>query len=621
VRAIPLDAQSFWMDEAYAVFFIDRPFLDALRTIIQPHHNGPLYYLLLFFWYRLAGPSDFAVRYLSLFFSVLGVALLYRLMAKRLNPSIAVTGAGLFSVLPFAIWYGQEAKMYALHMAISLASWMALWAAFERGGLWRWSAYALLASALAYSHFFGVFTLIAQGCAALVWGWRRRRALLGYLSTIGLMALIYAPAIMFLIRVWDSYVPRDPWRRYYPWTEMAQDLLAQFALQLSPPLVPWPFQVGIAIGILVGLIGLLRRHPRAGLPFAIALLIPPTVFWLVSRRLPVYSAKYLSATFPFFVAFLAAALHLLPHRIARGVLGLGLAGLTLWASLRLNSDPGLLREDWRWVAGYLEAMGRPGDIIVVYVDYAHVPLLRYYRGPAPVIRFGGDPYHPMPFFEEVGRQAARIWLVLAHADVMAPGNRLKEELKASYPLITEQYPSGGRLVVVGVQRNPVHSHLPPPAEPVRVAFGNGIRVVGYEIDSAAFPARDRRLHPPSHWIHLTLYLQREAATAPVNGRWRVRAWMLDALGQIWGGPLERGQQALEGYPPDRWGPGEIVETHVEININPRTPPGEYRIAITLEDEAGQRVPAADGEAVVPLRTVRVLPPAMWEPEGKAHRTR
>ncbi|TET54668.1 MAG: hypothetical protein E3J64_01560, partial [Anaerolineales bacterium] len=115
LRTSTATLQSMWIDEVMALEFTSGSLADILNTIVQPQHNGPLFYLLLFGWRQLVGDSDFAVRYLSVAFSVVTVPLLYQWARKLTSRAVALTAIWLLVVSPFPLWYAHAAKMYALH--------------------------------------------------------------------------------------------------------------------------------------------------------------------------------------------------------------------------------------------------------------------------------------------------------------------------------------------------------------------------------------------------------------------------------------------------------------------------------------------------------------------------
>ncbi len=75
-----LDRQSLWRDEVDAIRLATRPWPEILQSFAAPGQNGPLYFLLLRPWLAVAGTSEFALRFFSLFWGVLLIPLLYRFM-------------------------------------------------------------------------------------------------------------------------------------------------------------------------------------------------------------------------------------------------------------------------------------------------------------------------------------------------------------------------------------------------------------------------------------------------------------------------------------------------------------------------------------------------------------
>ena len=76
LRVYHLGSQSLWADEAKSVVVSSWPLLSILAEQAS-HEHPPLHYLLLHTLMPLAGRSEFAVRYVSLFFGVLLVGFAY----------------------------------------------------------------------------------------------------------------------------------------------------------------------------------------------------------------------------------------------------------------------------------------------------------------------------------------------------------------------------------------------------------------------------------------------------------------------------------------------------------------------------------------------------------------
>src|SRR3990172_12213642 len=78
LRLFRLGEQSFWLDEALSIYYA-KPGVTALLAGLVGGNHPPLYFLLLHFWYPLAGQSELALRYVSVFFGVLTLPHVYQI--------------------------------------------------------------------------------------------------------------------------------------------------------------------------------------------------------------------------------------------------------------------------------------------------------------------------------------------------------------------------------------------------------------------------------------------------------------------------------------------------------------------------------------------------------------
>ena len=613
LRTTTLTLQSMWLDEVMSLYFTQGTFSETLRTIVRPEHNGPLFYFLLFWWRRLSGDSDFAVRYMSVLFSVLTLPLLYQLARRLLTEQTATLAMALAAFSPFALWFAQETRMYSLHMWAATASTLALLEAFRKGNWWRWAIYVVLLSFTLYSHFFGGFLALAQIGMSSILGWKRWHRWLAYGLSIVILTMTHIPLLQFAWNVIRYYQPRDIWRQFVPLKGIIQDLLSQYFYRLSySEIASWLLLLP-AIFLSWGIIGLfcLRRRDAWILP--IQAMIPVLIFYLISYRAPVYSAKYLSAIAP--AVWILASWGIermvsLWRPLGLGAVVLGL--LMVSGIIRDLTNPNFQREDWRFVAHYLEAHEGFNDIVVISAFYSEHPLRRYYRGHSAIFPFQANPYEPEFIYKGLSGKYDRMWLILHHDQVMAPGNRLIDAADALFPRITEQYPNVGRIRIIGYQLRPIVPALPEKARPMEICFSNGICLAGYTVDTTALPAREKLSHPPSSWLHVTLYWRRTSSFKDIPFRPLVR--LIDSNFNVWGGNMRRSPDLLDHYPPYQWPVDYLIEDHYDINLNPVTPPGTYRLELSLaiDGDENHRIPLVNPPLNMPpdrwiFENIRILP--------------
>jgi hypothetical protein len=213
LRMFQLDAQSLWNDEGSSYIQATRSFSQiAVHAAADIHPPG--YYWLLRVWMSVTGESVLALRSLSVLASVLSVAALFalavRLYPERRNYGIlaGVVAGGLLALNTFAIYYAQEARMYAL-----LGLWVIL-AAWAAAGLFQrptWGAALLLGGINAlglWTQYAFPLYMLAQGFTALLWLvslWRHKprnlwRGIVRYVAANLLALALFAPLMMTALR-------------------------------------------------------------------------------------------------------------------------------------------------------------------------------------------------------------------------------------------------------------------------------------------------------------------------------------------------------------------------------------------------------------------------------------
>ena len=170
LRLYELDAQSLWYDEGVTAEVARRGIAELTRWTaddIQP----PLYYYLIAGWGRLAGWSEWSLRFPSAFFGTLLVPLLSAVtIALTRRRAAGLLAAALGAFHPLLLYYSQEARMYAMLTALGvLLAYLVIHgeSAIRRRTL-HWTAYVLVAAAAIYTHYFAFFLLMALTIAYLV---------------------------------------------------------------------------------------------------------------------------------------------------------------------------------------------------------------------------------------------------------------------------------------------------------------------------------------------------------------------------------------------------------------------------------------------------------------------
>jgi 4-amino-4-deoxy-L-arabinose transferase-like glycosyltransferase len=443
-RTATLAGQSLWRDEVDAIRFSDWPLPELVTGLLRVGHNGPLFFLLLRPWRGLTGDSEFALRYPAALLGALAVPLGF-VLARQLgyNRQAGLLLALLLATSPYLVWYGQEAKMYALLLVLVSLAFVAYLRALgygpkiknpqplagatplspslaqlpspggrgaggeghlhRRGWLW-WAVFVTATTLSFYTHILAPLMLPVYLAAALLLFDHLRVHRQGWLISMALLTLPYLP-----LAVWQAPLLLDGYHSGHPFYPLSQQI--SIILQLySSGLVRFINSIGIVLYVFLFLGGLFLPAPKTGnrkpktdsspsvigkrstfnfqpvtltparLILAAWVLLPLLLVYLISLRVQVFEDRYL--------IYLGPPFYLL---VVTGVLGVRryswyLAGLALGLILAINlmgiwqQQRQPIKADFRAAAAYLSTLPQPPSPIMGQMPYLQFTLDYYYKG-------------------------------------------------------------------------------------------------------------------------------------------------------------------------------------------------------------------------------------------------
>ena len=124
VLALTISRQSFWIDELFSVSAAQQPTLDALwREQVSgkgSNLQAPLYMIWIWMCGKIFGASEVALRAVNLFWFLPGMLALTWALARHRSLQLATFLVAALS--PFAWYYLDEARPYALQIGTSLVA-------------------------------------------------------------------------------------------------------------------------------------------------------------------------------------------------------------------------------------------------------------------------------------------------------------------------------------------------------------------------------------------------------------------------------------------------------------------------------------------------------------------
>ncbi|MDQ3249891.1 MAG: glycosyltransferase family 39 protein [Chloroflexota bacterium] len=310
LRAYHLDFQELRGDEAFGYFFSLRPFADIIQatlTLQEPHPVAG--YFVQKIWLGWAGQTEFALRFVNVWFGTLAVALLYRLGRTLDIAAMSVAlAAFLFAISPYAIWHSQDARMYSMSLALTLASvWlMATWLPRQRPP--QAAAYVVVSWLALHTHYFSGFVLLAQNLFVLsraLIGRRMWLTLYAWLTLQTVLAVLYLPWLLRVNGILVNYGGNGDSPGLF---EMWQRSFSVFAVGESVPAGQRTLWAGLAmLLLLIGAIELGRLGPpgrRSLWLLTCYLLTPLLITWISAAQRLIFNERYLIAAAPPFYLLL-----------------------------------------------------------------------------------------------------------------------------------------------------------------------------------------------------------------------------------------------------------------------------------------------------------------------------
>ncbi len=371
--------QSLFADELSTYWIVTTHDLGGVLSTV--HSNAeitpPLYFVASWLSSQISHAPEL-VRAPSLVAGTATIPLVYLLGMRTVGRAAALIATALVAAAPFMVYYSTEARGYAVMMALTVLSTLAMLVAVDRGGTRWWALYGVASAGAAYSHYTCVFVLAAQlGWLLLVHPEARRPALLAnvgagilYLPWItGLVKDFTSPTgkILSALSPFDAHTIRivaEHWSIGYPYSSVA-------GLRELPG---WPALVLLAAGLVLGAAGMLAafrsRRPGARIAVERGLLLVLLLFLAVPLAEAAISAvtthlfavRNLAAAWPPF-ALLLGALSSAAGRKLRYVAALcAVAAFAIGAGKMLEQR--YSRPDFRAAAHFVERHAGPRDVLV-----------------------------------------------------------------------------------------------------------------------------------------------------------------------------------------------------------------------------------------------------------------
>ncbi|WP_306491091.1 glycosyltransferase family 39 protein [Pseudomonas sp. W4I3] len=320
LRFYHLTSAAIWGDEGSSLLLSEYAATDLWFHAAHDVHP-PLYFLLLRGWIEVFGDSIGSIRSMSAIPGAVVVGLGIWLTQQLSTRRAAVLAGLLLALLPTAVRYSQEVRMYSLLGVWLLGATLALVYWMRQPERTRYlAAYVVLMSAGFYTHYFTAL------CVLVHWAYLglqppgqrliTRKAWWLANVTIVLLYLPWLPNLLNLVQHVDQLKVggdigwEDPVNLLSLPSMIWQFLLQDEAVEVWPPLF-WLFPL-----LLVAVVAITAWHFRPARLLALFFLLPLLLVYGVSFISPVFIERYLTVYALGLPILIALAIDRLPSRLA-----------------------------------------------------------------------------------------------------------------------------------------------------------------------------------------------------------------------------------------------------------------------------------------------------------------
>ncbi len=601
VRLSALDAKGLAYDEAATALMARATPLEIVdfhwRAAFE---HPPFWQLFMHIWSLWVGQSEFVLRFPSVLAGVVTIPLLWQwARSVGLSAATALIGAFLATIAPVLVYYSQEARMYALVVALSIASLMLTHRLARTPTLHKVGVYLLANWAMLGLHYYSALLIVAEGIFLLIWLRTHRQSMRAWLWSglaLGLTALPLAAWMRFSPGFRDtatSVVGGAVGGEQLPIIQFLDPLwrdLTFAAIRWGSPDTRWGYLLLplLILGIIrlglstVETTGSSKQRDRAaGWLILLAGLVPVAITLLLSRTL---ATRYILYIMPPLLLVIAAGITWIGrlHWLA-GVTVL-LVALTPTALALPHYFGPYQKSAYREMAHYLLAQWQPQDALLIEGPRQHL-LTKYYLPAdipiltAPVVDLPRYwPINASPVVPEMMddyllvslREHPDLWVSLTAENEVDPGEFVPKYLTA----VAFQRDCQAWLDVRLCHFVSPHFVQPQVQTALMALFGEALL-----LQEATVARAEAHVDEPAALLVTLTWL---AANKPTVD-YRVTLRLIDSAGNIFGqhdgfpiGPL---------LPPTTWNAGDAKPGYMAVPIANTMPPGRYQLVVNLYDPA------------------------------------
>lgn len=433
-RIYDLGKESLWLDEAVSIKYAE---LNLSQIFFRQGHTPPLYYIILHWWIRLFGISEFSVRFPSAIFGFISIFMIYKIGSQLFDMDVGKLSSLLMTFSLFHIQYSQEARTYSLSVLLTLLSIYFFIKLLKKINNRNLIGYVLSSILLMYSHIYGLFIIIAQNIYFILLSLLSKEDekinVKSWLFIQSILILLFMPwtniFIDQVLKVQKGYwietpTPSSIFDSFKEYSSGSGLLLLIFLMLLSFSLISYKRRQGSmergyffkSLGSNYWKIQLSDTHKVSLL--LIWLIIPIILPFIISQfSQSIYFTKYTIVASPAFYLIIAKGMNKMRSNYVKSLMISIVIVLSSISIGRYYTD--IHKEQWREVAKHIDMHAGNEDLLLINPSYCMTPF-NYYSTNDLLVKEGFPEKEKqineenITELRETVKKYDRVWLILSN---------------------------------------------------------------------------------------------------------------------------------------------------------------------------------------------------------------
>jgi len=392
LRLYRLGYHDLWYDEVGTVNYAEYPW---------GNWNAPLYWILLHYWIKIFGISEFSLRFPSLIFNFLSVILVFFLGKRLFNEKVGIVASFFIALSSLHLWYAQEARDYSMMLFFGTLSSYLLFRALEEGSLKLWLFFIFVSMIGFYTNYFYFFLFFAQGIYLIF----SKKLKFNYKEIIYFLIIIFS-FIPYLPRFLNKFnfvrhgfwVPKPTWHSFFITLEnFVLGYNGFFSLYLISDVL-------VCIFLIFAFWSMHRNNLKQNFLFCISLFFIPIfcIFLFSKVFFPIYLDRALIVFSPYFYLILSLGLTSINKKWLSSISIVIFFSLFCFGAYAYHNDlifypyshheGAFLKKPFKPIVRFIESNIKEGDIIAVTnINPPIIPSLSFYSQKIKNFYFFFDP--------------------------------------------------------------------------------------------------------------------------------------------------------------------------------------------------------------------------------------